>query len=62
MPGAGLQRALLIGHIGKLVKLAGGMWNTHSRYGDCRMDILTACAAAEAARRCGGGDALLRHL
>ena len=38
---------LLIGHIGKLVKLAGGMWNTHSRYGDCRMDILTACAAAE---------------
>ena len=23
------------------------MWNTHSRYGDCRMDILTACAAAE---------------
>ena len=39
--------ALLIGHIGKLVKLAGGMWNTHSRYGDCRMDILAACAAAE---------------
>ena len=31
----------------ELVKLAGGMWNTHSRYGDCRMDILTACAAAE---------------
>ena len=28
---------LLIGHIGKLVKLAGGMWNTHSRYGDCRI-------------------------
>ena len=43
----GFQGALLIGHIGKLVKLAGGMWNTHSRYGDCRMDILTACAAAE---------------
>ena len=43
----GFRGALLIGHIGKLVKLAGGMWNTHSRYGDCRMDILTACAAAE---------------
>ena len=43
----GFHGALLIGHIGKLVKLAGGMWNTHSRYGDCRMDILTACAAAE---------------
>lgn len=43
----GFRGAMLIGHIGKLVKLAGGMWNTHSRYGDCRMDILTACAAAE---------------
>lgn len=37
---------LLVGHIGKLVKLAGGMFNTHSRYGDCRMDILTAAAAS----------------
>ena len=43
----GFRGALLVGHIGKLVKLAGAMWNTHSRYGDCRMDILTACAAAE---------------
>ena len=43
----GFRGVLLIGHIGKLVKLAGGMWNTHSRYGDCRTDILTACAAAE---------------
>ena len=43
----GFRGALLIGHIGKLIKLAGGMWNTHSRSGDCRMDILTACAAAE---------------
>lgn len=41
----GFRGALLIGHIGKLVKLAGGMFNTHSRYGDCRMDIMTAQAA-----------------
>ena len=38
--------ALLIGHIGKLVKIAGGMLNTHSKYGDCRMDIMAAHAGA----------------
>ena len=41
----GFKGILLVGHIGKLVKLAGGMFNTHSKYGDCRMDILTALAA-----------------
>ena len=40
------QGALLIGHIGKLVKIGGGMMNTHSRYGDCRMEILAANAGA----------------
>ena len=43
---AGFRVALLIGHIGKLVKLAGGMFNTHSRYGDCRAEIFAAHAAA----------------
>lgn len=38
--------ALLIGHIGKLVKIAGGMLNTHSKYGDCRMHIIAAYAGA----------------
>ncbi len=42
----GFQGVLLIGHIGKLVKLAGGMFNTHSKYGDCRMEILAAYAGA----------------
>ena len=42
----GFRGALLVGHIGKLVKLAGGMWNTHSRFGDCRMELLAAHAAA----------------
>ena len=39
-------QVLLAGHLGKLVKCAGGMRNTHSKYGDCRMEILAAHAAA----------------
>lgn len=42
----GFRGALLVGHIGKLVKIAGGMLNTHSKYGDCRMEIMAAHAAA----------------
>ncbi|HIT34894.1 MAG TPA: cobalamin biosynthesis protein CbiD [Candidatus Faecousia intestinigallinarum] len=42
----GFQGALLVGHIGKLVKIAGGMLNTHSKYGDCRMEIMASNAAA----------------
>lgn len=42
----GFRGALLIGHIGKLVKIGGGMLNTHSKYGDCRMEILAANAGA----------------
>ena len=50
------QRAILVGHIGKLVKLAGNMMNTHSKYGDCRAE--GSCALWQAARarprRCSG--------
>lgn len=42
----GFRGFVLVGHIGKLVKLAGNMMNTHSKYGDCRMDILAACGGA----------------
>lgn len=41
----GAEGILLAGHIGKLVKLAGGIMNTHSRNADSRMEILTAHAA-----------------
>lgn len=40
----GFKKLLLIGHIGKLVKLSGGIMNTHSREGDCRMELLAAAA------------------
>ena len=43
----GRAGTLLVGHIGKLVKLAGGMMNTHSRFGYCRMEILAAHTALQ---------------
>lgn len=36
------KKVLLVGHIGKLIKLAGGVMNTHSSVADCRMEILAA--------------------
>lgn len=40
----GIRSILVVGHIGKLVKLGIGILNTHSAYGDGRMETLTACA------------------
>ena len=40
----GFQKMLFTGHIGKLIKVAGGIMNTHSREGDCRMELLAAFA------------------
>jgi len=41
----GVSSITFVGHAGKLVKLAGGIMNTHSRYGDCRMEIISAHSA-----------------
>lgn len=41
----GFRDILLVGHVGKLVKLAGGIMQTHSRTADCRMELFTAHAA-----------------
>ena len=40
----GFEQVLFAGHIGKLIKVAGGVENTHSRYGDRRMEVLWDCA------------------
>lgn len=52
-----MKGLLLTGHLGKLVKLGAGMMNTHSRYGDGRMEILCACAL-----EAGGDIALLKGI
>ena len=36
----GAKGVLLAGHLGKFVKLAGGIMNTHSREADCRLELL----------------------
>ena len=41
---AGAKAMLLVGHIGKLVKLGAGIMNTHSKVADGRMEVLSACA------------------
>lgn len=40
----GFKRMLLVSHIGKIVKLGIGITNTHSSFGDGRMETLIACA------------------
>ena len=48
---------LLVGHIGKLVKLAGGIMNTHSRMADCRTELFCTHAAL-----CGAPQSVCRAL
>ena len=43
----GFQKMLLVGHMGKLIKVAGGIMNTHSREADCRMELLAALSISE---------------
>ncbi len=45
----GIKEVLLFGHLGKLVKVAGGVFHTHNRMADARMETLAAYMAAEGA-------------
>lgn len=42
-----VNRILLFGHIGKLAKVAAGVFYTHNRIGDGRLEAMAAYAAAE---------------
>ena len=61
---------LLVGHVGKLIKLAGGIMNSHSREADARAELMAACAlraggtadAARAILECLTTDEMLRVL
>ena len=46
-----MKGILLIGHVGKFIKLAAGVMNTHSRQADCRMEVFASHAAMAGADR-----------
>ena len=54
---AGFEQVLLVGHVGKLVKVAGGIMNTHSHTADCRTELFCTHAAL-----CGAGRELCAAL
>lgn len=55
---AGIEKILLVGHAGKLIKLAAGVMNTHSKAADGRMECLAAYGAACGASREMAGQIL----
>lgn len=50
-----MKGVLLVGHIGKLIKVAAGRLNTHSRYGDGRIETLS-----EHLEKLGGNGELIK--
>ena len=53
----GVKKIVMVGHAGKMIKLAGGIMNTHSSIADCRLEILAAHAAMH-----GAGAGLVRKV
>lgn len=47
----GFEEVLLVGNIGKLIKLSGGIFQTHSRQADARMELLAAAGLRAGAPR-----------
>ena len=67
---AGFKKILLVGNLGKLIKVAAGIMNTHSRISDARWEIMAAHAGLQGAdasmlrqiRECTTTDAMLELL
>lgn len=53
----GFEKVLIIGHMGKLVKVAAGVMNTHSKYADARLEVLATHAAL-----CGHSKELIKSI
>lgn len=53
----GVKGILFVSHIGKFIKLSGGIMNTHSHEADCRAELMAA-----AVLRAGGGADLARKI
>ncbi|MGO5335735.1 cobalt-precorrin-5B (C(1))-methyltransferase CbiD [Bilifractor sp. LCP19S3_H10] len=53
----GVKGILFISHIGKFIKVSGGIMNTHSHEADCRAELIAA-----AVLRAGGGADLAREV
>jgi len=53
----GFSKMLLCGHIGKLIKVSGGIMNTHSKEADCRAELM-----AVAALKAGAGEKLVASI
>lgn len=47
----GVAKVMLMGHIGKLSKVAAGLFNTHYKTGDARLETIAAYAALNGAGR-----------
>lgn len=52
-----INEVFLAGHIGKLVKVAAGQFNTHCQYGDNRIGTIVAYA-----RQCGAREAVIKEV
>ena len=53
----GAKKIVVFGHPGKLVKLAAGIFNTHHKMGDARMEVIAAFAGAA-----GASTELIRNI
>ena len=53
----GISKVVLIGHIGKLAKVAAGLFNTHSKFGDARLETIAAYAAS-----CGAEQKIVNEI